>query len=74
MIIANQILDDLISRNCRLAEPGEYSKRAFLNGKFDLTQAEAIAELISSKSEAEIEIAKQKLNGRLKKRPYHTKK
>jgi tRNA modification GTPase len=67
MIIANQILDDLISRNCRLAEPGEYSKRAFLNGKFDLTQAEAIAELISSKSEAEIEIAKQKLNGRLKK-------
>ena len=54
MIIANQILDDLISRNCRLAEPGEYSKRAFLNGKFDLTQAEAIAELISSKSEAEI--------------------
>jgi tRNA modification GTPase len=67
MIIANQILDDLILRKCRLAEPGEYSKRAFLNGKFDLTQAEAIAELISSKSEAEIQIAKQKLLGRFKK-------
>ena len=67
MIIANQILDDLILRKCRLAEPGEYSKRAFLNGKFDLTQAEAIAELISSKSEAEIEIAKQKLLGKFKK-------
>lgn len=67
MIIANQILDDLILRKCRLAEPGEYSKRAFLNGKFDLTQAEAIAELISSKSEAEVQIAKQKLLGKFKK-------
>ena len=62
-IIANQILDDLIKRDCRLAEPGEYTRRAFLNGKIDLTQAESVAEIISASSEVEVEIASQQLKG-----------
>ena len=62
-IIANQILDDLIKRDCRLAEPGEYTRRAFLNGKIDLTQAESVAEIISATSEMEVEIANQQLKG-----------
>ena len=66
IIIANQILDDLIDRGCRIADPGEYSKRAFLNGKIDLTQAESISELISAKSEAEIKIANNNLRGNFK--------
>lgn len=67
-LIANQILDDLIKRKCRLAGPGEYTKRAFLNGKIDLSQAEAVAELISANSEIEIEIANHQLRGSLSKR------
>ena len=65
VIIANKILDDLIRRNCRLAEPGEYTKRAFLNGKIDLTQAESIAEIITAKSDAQLKVANKKLSGSL---------
>lgn len=65
IIIANMILEDLIRRNCRLAEPGEYTRRAFLNGKIDLTQAESIAEIITAKSNAQLKVAKKKLSGSL---------
>ena len=65
VIIANKILDDLIRRNCRLAEPGEYTKRAFLNGKIDLTQAESVAEIITAKSDAQLKVANKKLSGLL---------
>ncbi len=66
-LIANQILDDLLERDCRLANPGEYTKRAFLNGKIDLSQAESVAQLISAKSEVELEIANNHLLGNLSK-------
>lgn len=66
-IIAEMILDDLILRKCRYAEPGEYTKRAFLNGKIDLTQAESVAEIISAKSERELELAQHQLRGNLSK-------
>lgn len=66
-IIAEKILDDLILRKCRYAEPGEYTKRAFLNGKIDLTQAESVAEIISAKSERELELAQHQLRGNLSK-------
>ena len=49
----------------RPAEPGEFSRRAFLAGKIDLTQAEAIAELISARSDAELKIANSNLKGSL---------
>ena len=66
-IIAEKILGDLICRKCRFAEPGEYTKRAFLNGKIDLTQAESVAEIIAAKSEKELELAQHQLRGSLSK-------
>lgn len=50
VIIYNQIIEELIKSGARLAEPGEFTKRAFLNGKIDLLQAEAVADLINSVS------------------------
>jgi tRNA modification GTPase len=54
-----------VERGARLAEPGEFTKRAFLNGRIDLVQAEAVAELIHSESEVEAQAARQRLEGRL---------
>ncbi len=59
------ILQDLLDRGCRMAEPGEFTRRAFLNGKMDLTQAEAVMDLIHSRSEKAAEAARQQLDGRL---------
>ena len=50
--ILQQVLQLLIKHGCRLAGPGEYTQRAFLNGKMDLSQAEAVADLIASSSAA----------------------
>ena len=61
--IQNKILEILIQEGARLAEAGEYTMRAFVNGKMDLTQAEAVADLISSQSEAEHRIAINQLRG-----------
>jgi tRNA modification GTPase len=49
--VTREILDSVIAYGARLAEPGEFTKRAFLNGRIDLSQAEAVAEIISAKSE-----------------------
>jgi len=62
-IIQQQILELLVRNGARLAEPGEFTLRAFLNGKIDLSQAEAIADLISSSSEASRRIALQQMRG-----------
>ena len=51
IVVANVILKEVINLGVRLANPGEFSKRAFLNGKIDLTKAEAIAKIIETKSE-----------------------
>ena len=59
----NKILELLLSNGARLAEPGEFTKRAFLNGRIDLTQAEGIMNLIDSKSEASREMAINQLTG-----------
>ena len=61
--IQQKIIELLISNGARLALPGEFSKRAFLNGKLDLSQTEAIADLINSKSSAAHEIAIKQLKG-----------
>ena len=52
--LAGKIVDALIERGCRAAEPGEFTRRAFLNGRIDLTKAEGILDLIQSQSEAGI--------------------
>ena len=50
--ILRKILDDLSARGARLAQPGEFTRRAFLNDKFDLSQAEAVARIIGARSDA----------------------
>lgn len=61
--ILQQIINLLIEKGCRLAEPGEFTQRAFLNGKMDLCQAEAVADLIASTSQAAHEIAMNQMRG-----------
>ena len=63
--IAQKILEDLIARGCRLAEPGEFTKRAFLNGRMDLSQAEAVMDLIHARSERALAAANRQLRGSL---------
>ncbi len=66
--IAQKILEDLFSRDCRPADAGEFSKRAFLNGRMDLSQAEAIMDLIHARSERALAAANQQLRGSLKRK------
>jgi tRNA modification GTPase len=61
--ILNQALDALIASDASLASPGEFTQRAFLNGKMDLSQAEAVADLIASESEAEHRLAMHQMRG-----------
>jgi tRNA modification GTPase len=65
-VVATEILETLIAHGARLALPGEFSKRAFLNGKIDLTKAEAIAKLIEAKSVDAAKILAKQLKGDLK--------
>ncbi len=61
--IQQRILQVLIDRGARPAEPGEFTRRAFLNGKMDLSQAEAVADLIASRSEAARQVALRQMRG-----------
>lgn len=65
LIVTRHILNLLIKMGARHAEPGEFTKRAFLNGKIDLTQAEAVLDLIRAKSEKSMETAIRQLSGSL---------
>jgi len=64
-IIVRSIIEDLLERGCRIAKPGEFTLKSYLNGKIDLIQAEAIADLIGAKSKIAIELANKNLNGEL---------
>ena len=66
--ITRQILEIVLENGARLAEPGEFSKRAFLNGKMDLSQAEAVINLINAKTQTETRIAAKNLEGNLSKK------
>ena len=61
--ILSQALEALIESGARLAQPGEFTQRAFMNGKLDLSQAEAVADLIASESEAEHKLAMHQMRG-----------
>jgi tRNA modification GTPase len=63
--IARRILADLLVRGCRPASPGEFTQRAFLNGRMDLSQAEAVMEVISAGSDRALAAAQQVLRGAL---------
>ncbi len=66
MIVAQEILDTVLAYGARLAQPGEFSKRAFLNGKIDLTEAEAISKLIEAKSVDAAKILAKQMKGQLR--------
>ena len=61
--ILNKVLELLVLNGCRMAEPGEYTMRAYLNGKLDLSQAEAVADLIASSNQATHHLAMSQLRG-----------
>jgi len=63
--IAQRILEDLLARGCRPAEAGEFTQRAFLNGQMDLSQAEAVMDLIHARSTRALAAANQQLRGAL---------
>jgi len=65
---AKLVLDTLLENGARLAEPGEFTRRAFLNGRIDLTQAEAVADLIHSRTELALAAANEQLAGKLSQR------
>jgi len=64
-VILQKILELVLQNGARLAEPGEFTKRAFLNGRIDLTQAEAVIDIIEAKTEAGLKIASRQLHGAL---------
>jgi tRNA modification GTPase len=65
---AKLVLDSILASGARLAEPGEFTRRAFLNGRIDLTQAEAVADLIHSRTELALVAANEQLAGKLSQR------
>lgn len=67
-VVENRILEECIKNGAILAQPGEFTKRAFLNGRIDLSQAEAVIDVINSKTEKEMQIAQRQLEGSLSKK------
>ncbi|QIL46981.1 tRNA uridine-5-carboxymethylaminomethyl(34) synthesis GTPase MnmE [Vagococcus coleopterorum] len=67
IVVTNQVLQLLLREGARLAEPGEFTKRAFLNGRVDLSQAEAVMDVIRAKTDKAMSIAIKQLDGNLSK-------
>ncbi len=63
--VSNIIMSEVIKQGARIAQPGEFSKRAFLNGKIDLSKAEAIAKIIEARSEDAVKLLARQLKGEL---------
>ena len=63
--VIQKLLELLVQKGCRLAEPGEYTRRAYLNGKMDLSQAEAVADLIASSNQATHRLAISQMRGEI---------
>ena len=63
ILVMNQILEVILKNGCRLAEPGEFTKRAFLNGRIDLSKAEAVMDIIHSKNEFALRSSVKQLKG-----------
>ncbi|REK56968.1 MAG: tRNA uridine-5-carboxymethylaminomethyl(34) synthesis GTPase MnmE [Geobacillus sp.] len=68
LVSVNRVLQLVLTNGARLAEPGEFTKRAFLNGRIDLSQAEAVIDLIRAKTDRAMSVALQQMEGRLSKR------
>lgn len=71
IVPTNKILQLLLANGARLAEPGEFTKRAFLNGRIDLTQAESVMDLIRAKTDRSMQVALNQLDGNLQRLIHH---
>ncbi|MBX0358308.1 tRNA uridine-5-carboxymethylaminomethyl(34) synthesis GTPase MnmE [Halobacillus sp. Nhm2S1] len=65
LVSVNRLLEIVLASGARLAEPGEFTKRAFLNGRIDLSQAEAVMDLIRAKTDRAMDVALKQMDGRL---------
>lgn len=65
MLVTGRVLETVLKQKARLANPGEFTKRAFMNGRIDLTQAEAIADIIRARTDSALAAASAQLQGRL---------
>ena len=65
MVAVNRVLQIVLDQGARIAEPGEFTKRAFLNGRIDLSQAEAVMDLIRAKTDKAMNVALKQMDGRL---------
>ena len=70
-LILRKVVDDLVERGCRLAEPGEFTRLAFMSGKMELVQAESVATIIRARSDKALEIANRHLRGETGQRINH---
>lgn len=68
LVSVNRVLQAVLAKGARLAEPGEFTKRAFLNGRIDLSQAEGVIDLIRSKTDRAMNVALRQVEGRLSKK------
>ena len=67
-LVLRQIFEKVLAAGTRIAEPGEFTRRAFLNGRIDLTQAEAVSDLINAKTDTALRLAARQMDGRLRER------
>lgn len=73
-LVMNKILEVCLKNGAELAEPGEFTKRAFLKGRIDLSQAEAVIDIINAKTEKEARASIKQLNRRIISRPRKNKR
>lgn len=74
IVPTNKILQLLLANGARMAEPGEFTKRAFLNGRIDLTQAESVMDLIRAKTDRSMQVALNQLDGNLQRLIHNLRK
>ena len=73
-VVTQKILEVVLTNGARIADPGEFTRRAFLNGRIDLTQAEAVIDIIHGKTEKSVSLSLNQLRGDLKEQIDHLKK
>jgi tRNA modification GTPase len=73
-VVLHAILKLVLKKGARIAEPGEFTKRAFLNGRIDLTQAEAVIDIINARTQKNLELASGQISGRLRRTLVSIKK
>ncbi len=74
MLVMNEIMNLLCNNGCRLAEPGEFTKRAFLNGRIDLTKAEAVMDIIGAQNNFALDSSRSQLQGNIYKKVVSLRK